>query len=157
MSVISRRVPAIPVCTSVETWNTIVTLLTAPGHAARTSLEAVTSIAAMLIAEEYTRDAPIVVIPAAGPRVRIYTVHGTAAIDDDADETPLASWPLAEPGWRLSLPCGIDDIDDVHAALLPYPGIDVRDTTEGITVGATAPAPRTAGPVSINYGEMERP
>lgn len=157
MSVISRRVSSVPVRTSVETWNTIVALLAEPGDSARASLEAITSIAAMLITDEYTRGTPIVVAPATGPRVRVYTVHGTAAIDDDADETPLSTWPLAEPGWRLSLPCGIDDIDDVRAALRQYPGIDVRDTTEGITVDAVATGPRTAGSMSINYGEMERP
>lgn len=157
MSVVSRRVSSVPVRTSVGTWNTVVALLTAADQAARTSLEAITSIAAMLITEEYTRDAPIVVTPATGPRVRIYTVHGATAIDGGEGEAPLATWPLAEPGWRLSLPCGIDDIDDVRAALAPYPFIDVRDTTEGITVDAGAPAPRTAGTVSINYEEMERP
>jgi hypothetical protein len=157
MSVVSRRVPSVPVRTSVETWKAIVVLLTRADHEARTSLVAITNIAAMLITEESTRDAPIVVVPVAGPRVRVYTVHGTAAVDDDGDETPLATWPLAEPGWRLSLPCGIDDIDDVRAALQQYPFIDVRDVTEGITVDAVALAPRAAGSVSINYDEMERP
>jgi hypothetical protein len=157
MSVISRRVSSVPVRTSVGTWNTVVELLTAPDHYARTSLEAITNTAAMLITEEYTRDAPIVVTPVAGPRVRIYTVHNTTAIDGGENEAPLAAWPLAEPGWRLSLPCGIDDIDDVRAALAPFPFIDVRDTTEGITVDAGAAAPRTTGTVSINYDELEQP
>jgi len=149
----------VPLRTSVETWKAIVALLTRADHEARTSLDAITNIAAMLITEEYTRDAPIVVVPDAGPRVRVYTVHGEAAVDGDGDgdEAPLATWPLAEPGWRLSLPCGIDDIDDVRAALQQYPFIDVRDVTEGITVDAGAPKPRTAGSVSINYSEMGRP
>jgi hypothetical protein len=157
MSVVSRRVASVPVRTSVETWKVIVALLTAADQEARTSLEAITNTAAMLISEEYTRDAPVVVVPAAGPRVRVYTVHGTPAVEGDGDEAPLATWPLAEPGWRLSLPCGVDDIHEVRAALQPYPFIDVRNITEGITVDAVAPAPRTAGSVSINYGEMERP
>jgi hypothetical protein len=157
MSVVSRRVPSVPVRTSVETWKAIVALLTAADHEARRSLDAITNTAAMLITEEYTRDAPIVVVPAAGPRVRVYTVHGEAAVDGDGDGDPLATWPLAEPGWRLSLPCGIDDIDDVRAAQQQYPFIDVRDITEGINADTGAPAPRTAGSVSINYDEMERP
>jgi hypothetical protein len=157
MSVVSRRVSSVPVRTSVETWKAVVALLTAPDHQARTSLDAITNAAAMLITEEYTRDAPIVVVPATGPRLRVYTVHGIAAVDGDLDEAPLATWPLAEPGWRLSLPCGIDDIDDVRAALRQYSFIEVRDVTEGITVDAGAPEPRPAGSVSINYDEMERP
>ena len=156
MSVVTRRVSSVPVRTSVGTWNAVIALLTAPDHAARASLEAITNVAAMLITEEYTRDAPIVITPVAGLRVRIYTVHGTAAIDGGEDEVPLATWPLAQSGWRLSLPCGIDDIDDVRSALRPYPSIDVRDTTEGIAVDAAA-ASRVAGPVSINHEEMERP
>ena len=64
---------------------------------------------------------------------------------------------MAEPGWRFSLPCGIDDIDDVRAALAPYPAIDVRDTTEGITVSTAAAAPNAAGSLSIDYEELERP
>lgn len=157
MSVISRRVSSVPVRTSVGTWNAVIALLTAPGQAARGSLEAITNIAAMLITEEYTRDAPIVITPPAGPRVRIYTLHGAAAIDGGEDESPLATWPLAESGWRLSLPCGIEDIDDIRTALAPYPHIDVRDTTDGITVDVAAPAPRATGTVSINYAEMEQP
>ena len=85
MSVVSRKVAAIPVRTSVETWNTVAALLAAPNDAARATLEAITSVAAMLIGEEYTRDAPIVVTPASGPRVRVYTVHGAAAIDADGE------------------------------------------------------------------------
>lgn len=157
MNVVTRRVSSVPVRTSVDTWSAIVALLTSPEHAARTALAAITDIAAMLISEEYTRDTPIVVVPAAGPRVRVYTVHGTAAVDgDDEADIALASWPMAEPGWRLSLPCGVVDIDEVRAALQPYPAVEVRDTTEGIAVSA-AVARRTAGQMSINYDEMERP
>lgn len=155
MSVTSRTVPSVPVRTSVQTWNAIVELLTASGDAARASLEAITNIAAILIAEEYTRDAPIIVMPATGDRVRIYTAYGTTAIECD-NETPLATWPLATPGWRLSVPCGVDDIDDIRAALRPYPFVDVRDVTEGFAVNAAASAPRPAGTVAINYDELEQ-
>jgi hypothetical protein len=157
MTVVSRTVPSIPVRTSAETWNKIITLLTSPEHAARVILTAISNTAAMLISEEYTRDSPIVVVPAAGPRVRVYTVHGAAAIDtNDEDEASLAMWPMAEPGWRMSLPCGIDDLNDVRAALQSYPDIEVRDAAEGMAVDATATVPRGTGPVSINYNEMER-
>lgn len=155
MSVTSRQVPSVPVRTSVATWNTIIDLLTAPDASARAELAAVTSTVAMLIAEEYTREAPIVVMPATGDRVRVYTLHGTAAVEGE-DPAPLATWPLAEPGWRISLPCGAVDLDDVRAALQPYPRFEVRDVTEGITAASVPPAPRTSGRVSINYAELER-
>jgi hypothetical protein len=170
VSVISRKMISVPVRTSVETWTAIVDLLTSSDEPARDSLEMIGNVAAMLIAEEYTREAPIVVVPIVGDRVRIYTVHGTAAVEaEDTDETPLATWPLSTAGWTLSLPCGIDDIDDVRAALRPYPFAAVRDMTEGIAVnsaagGTTGIAPDPAGApahksgaVVINYNELERP
>jgi hypothetical protein len=141
--------------TSVATWNTIIDLLTAPDASARAELAGVTSTVAMLIAEEYTREAPIVVMPATGDRVRVYTLHGTAAVEGE-DPAPLATWPLAEPGWRISLPCGAVDLDEVRTALQPYPRFEVRDVTEGITAASVPPAPRTSGRVSINYAELER-
>ncbi|MBN1171296.1 MAG: hypothetical protein JXA67_03900 [Micromonosporaceae bacterium] len=156
MSVVSRTVPAIPVRTSTDTWAVIVALLTAPEHAARADLNAIADTAALLIAEEYTRDAPIVVLPAVGDRIRIYTVHGPAAIDDE-DPAALATWPLTTPGWKVSLPCGVDDIDEIRAALAPYSFAEVRDTTEGVTVGVAASAPHGTGSISINYDELERP
>lgn len=161
MSVIVRRVLSVPVRTSVETWAAIVDLLTGPDQPARGSLNAIASTAAMLIAEEYTRDAPIVVMPAAGDRIRIYTLHSNAAVEgDNTDEAPLATWPLSSAGWTLSLPCGVDDIDDVRAALQPYPFVEVRDVTDGIATTSSAapgvPRARTDGAVVIDIDELER-
>ncbi len=156
MTVIARRIASVPVRTSVGTWTAVTDLLTPVGSAPRSELEAVTNIAAMLISEEYTQDAPIVVTPRQGARIRIYTVHGIDAVDTRNDEAPLATYPLQEPGWAMSLPCGIDDIDDIRAALHAYPNITVRDATEGITVEATTGA-SAAGSLEIDYDEMERP
>lgn len=156
MTVIARRIASVPVRTSVDTWTAVVDLLTPSGGAVRAELEAVTNIAAVLISEEYTRDAPIVVTPPRGARIRIYTVHGLDAVDARDDEAPLAARPLDEPGWTMSLPCGVDDIDDIRGALAAHPNISVRDTTEGITVEATTGA-SIAGSLEIDYDEMERP
>lgn len=154
-----RKIPSVPVRTSVATWNAIIDLLAPTGADARTELMAVTSTVAMLIAEEYTREAPVVVMPATGDRVRIYTVHGTAAVDGE-EPAPLATWPLAASGWRISLPCGADDLDDVRAALRAYPCFEIRDTAEGFTASAVAgnvpSEPRTSSRISINYAELER-
>jgi hypothetical protein len=109
------------------------------------------------LAEEYTRDAPIVVLPATGPRIRIYTVHGPAAVGTDDDAASLATWPLVDLGWRLSFPCGIDDIDEVRAALRRYTFVEVRDARERFAVNGEASAPRLPGSVLINYDELDRP
>ena len=109
----------------------------------------------MLIAEEYSREAPIVVMPATGDRVRIYTLHGAAAIEGD-EPAALATWPLTEPGWEISLPCGAADLDDVRTALKPHPSFEVRDLTEGITTASAVPPQSTNGRVVIDYSELER-
>ncbi len=155
MSVASRQVPSVPVRTSAATWNTIIDLLTPPNSSAHADLAAVTSMVAMLIAEEYTSEAPIVVIPAAGDRVRIYTLHGAAAIEGE-EPAALATWPLAESGWRISLPCGAADLDDVRTALKPHPHFEVRDAAEGIATASAVPQQSANGRVVIDYSELER-
>jgi hypothetical protein len=156
VNAVTRTVAAIPVRTSVQTWEAITRLLAAAGSPGRNRLDAVTNIAAILITAEYTQQAPIVVMPPSGPRVRIRTVHGIEAADALAGEIPLAASPCAEPGWSMSLPCGIDDIDEIRDALRGHPGIDVRDLTDGITVEETASAGGAAA-WSVNYEELETP
>ena len=153
---VSRTVAAIPVRTSVATWKAVTDLLAPEGSAGRERLGAVTNIAAVLITAEYTRQAPIIVIPASGPRIRILTTHGPDAAEAQVAEIPLAVSPCAEPGWTMSLPCGVDDIEEIRAALGRHPGIKVRDVTDGITVDEPAQGAAADG-WSIDYEEMERP
>lgn len=156
MSVVSRTVAAIPARTSVGTWRAVTDLLAPPGSAGRVRMEAVTNIAAVLITAEYTRQAPIVVISASGPRIRIRTAHGPDAADALAAEIPLVSSPCAGPRWTMSLPCGVDDIEEIRAALGQHPGIEVRDVTDGITTGEPG-ADASSGAWTIDYDELERP
>jgi hypothetical protein len=157
MTVVARRLASVPVRTSIDTWAAVVDMLTPPGATARADLEAITNVAALLISEEYTRDAPLIVTPRTGARVRIYTVHGADAVDVIHEETPLATYPLHEPGWTLSLPCGIDDLDDIQSALRAFAYVTVRDATEGITNETAASATRHAHSLVINTDEMRRP
>lgn len=157
MSVVSRAIAAIPVRTSVATWEAITDLLAPADSAGRSRLEGVTNIAAVLITAEYTQQAPIVVMPGRGPRVRIRTVHGPDAEEAHTEEIPLTTRPCAEPGWTLSLPCGVDDIEEIREALLSHPGIEVRDVTDGITADEPTPSGGTTEGWSINYDELERP
>lgn len=151
MKVVSRAVAAIPVRTSTGTWLAITELLAMPGSEARTRLESVTGIASILIAAEYTRQAPIVVLPTSGPRVRIRTAHGDDAIDALAEEMPLAVKPCEQSGWKLSLPCGVDDIEEVQSALHDVPGIDIRGLTDGVTAASNI----ALSGWSIDYNELE--
>lgn len=156
MSVIVRTIPSIPIRTSVQTWEAVVGLLTEAGQDARAELTTVTGVAATLIAEEYTSLAPIVVKPARGERVRIYTSHGASALEAE-EPPPLATWPLAEAGWSLSLPCAAEDIDEMRALLKKHPQIEVRDLTDGITAAAAPARASAPGTFTIIYDELERP
>jgi len=157
VSVIARRIAAVPVRTSVETWRAIADLLAPTTSAARQQLDAVTNVGAMLVAEEYTALTPVIVQPASGARIRIYTVHGEDAIDAQAYEQPLASWPLDQPGWAISLPCGAVDLDEVRAALVGHPAFAVRDVADGIEAGQGDPQAAGAAALIIDLEEMSRP
>lgn len=129
---IARRIASVPVRTSSATWNAIVDLIAAPGSAAATKLLSIGGLASMVIADEATLVAPIVISPATGPRVRVYTVHGEDAIDTEGIETPLSAYPTTDPGWTLSLPCPTSDLKFAETATAHLPEILVRDMSEGL-------------------------
>ncbi len=156
VSVVARRISAVPARTSSEAWHAIVELVSEPGSAARADLTSITSIAAILISEEYTREAPIVVMPATGPRIRIHTVHGMDSIDHLSEETPLYGARLAEPGWQVSLPCGTADLTAITADLAGIPAVTVRDTGEGFAAQPQPVVPAVAGSPVIDLAEMRR-
>ncbi len=117
MTVVARRIIAEPVRTASETWKTIVDLLAPEAdNIAREELLAVIGVASSLIAAEAMKDAPIVAY-GAGPRVRIYCLYGEAAIlGENANEAKLTATPI-NGEWAMSLPCPMDDLEWVQAAL----------------------------------------
>jgi hypothetical protein len=129
---IARQIASVPVRTSSATWKAIVDLIAAPGSAAATKLLSIGGLAGMVIADEATTVAPIVVSPATGPRVRVYTVHSEGAIDTEGLETPLSAYPTTEPGWTLSLPCPASDLKFAENATAQLPEILVRDMSDGL-------------------------
>ena len=125
MTVIARRIRANPVRTSGETWQFISDLICAHDDSMRIQLNKAANVAAMLIGEEYTRFNPINV-SGCGPHVRIYTLHGEAAIDDgDAKEDVLHL--AATDDWKISLPAEGDDFDIASRALSDFNRITVYD------------------------------
>jgi hypothetical protein len=65
-------------------------------------------VVSMLIADEVTKDRPLVV-SGVGPQVRIYTVHGEDAIDGSrVSENGLAVDPT-DGAWTLSVPVPEED------------------------------------------------
>lgn len=160
VSTVARRIASVPVRTSVETWQAICNLVARPGTDAHGHLAAISSIAAVLISEEYTSTAPIIVTAAGSQRVRVYTVHGDEAPDAEVDEEPLALLPCENDDWAVSLPCAAVDLAEMIAALDGLTRFTVRDLDEGIhLVEVSKSADRDEGgarPV-INLLELERP
>lgn len=154
MTVQARRIASIPRRTASETWRLICELLTEPGADARRELDAITGIASALITEECTRGAPIIV-SGNGPQVRVYTLHGDDAIDADSlDETPLSQIPT-KVDWRLSLPCGPDDLDEATEATSGSAHVEIRSLVETKTASAQAPTEAELRPV-IDLAALER-
>lgn len=121
MTVICRRIRAAPVRTSTATWHAISQLLDGGTGKLQPCLKRATNVAAMLISEEHTHRDPII-LTGCGPRVRVYTLHGDAAIDGhSANELPLAL--TCSSAWTISLPAsgtdlklaleGVTDVDHV--------------------------------------------
>lgn len=154
MTVHARRVASVPRRSSVETWRRVCELVSAPGSAARSQLEQVTGVAAMVIADECTREAPIV-FSGGGPQVRVYTLHGDDAIAADLDdETCLAFDPTAG-NWSASLPCAGEDVAELSAMLESSARVTVRDVAAGATVGAAGSSvARNARPI-IDLDELD--
>ncbi|MFD8044829.1 hypothetical protein ACFV5E_15470 [Streptomyces chartreusis] len=155
MSVIARRVASVPHRTSSQTWQAIVDLLAPGTGVARTALLAVSGPAALIIAEEYTSIAPIVALPAAGPRIRIRTAHGDDAVDAAEGEAPLMSCPLDQAGWHLSLPCAEDCLDELRAALAGHTQFSVRALDDDVPDEHKTHAGLAR--ICINTDELELP
>ena len=135
MTAIARRVRSTPVRTGTETWALIVELIAATDDTFRAALKAVGNAASMVISEEHTVTDPIV-LSGCGPQIRIYTLHGSAAIDGaGANEAPLTI--TRGEAWQLSLPASGADLDLAGAALAGSAHIDVYDPSISTSIATT--------------------
>jgi hypothetical protein len=116
MTVVARRIAAIPARSASEAWGVIVNLIAPADDAARKELKSIEGVASCIIAEEaMASDACIV--HGSGPRVRVYCLYNEDAITgESASEGPLMFRPT-EGEWRMSLPCPADDLNWVQKAL----------------------------------------
>lgn len=154
-TVVSRTVRSVPWRSARDTWERVVDILTAAGGSAhRAELLSITGVAAALVTEKVTAQAPIVV-SGGGPRVRIYCLFDDAALEGDGEnETALSFNPL-EGDWSISIPCPADDLEWVSAALSrKTPRVIARDTAEGIAVARGKASTRS---FEVNIGEFMKP
>ncbi len=109
MSVIARRIRAIPERSAIDTWRFIVELISGSGSDSRRKLEAVAGIASCLIADETPEKAPIV-IAGSGPRLRIYCLYGEEAITGEGSNEAHLNWDPTAGEWVLWFPAPSEDI-----------------------------------------------
>lgn len=156
MSVVARRVASVPRRTSVDTWVRIVELVSEADSEARTELEGVSSVAATLIADEYTMIDPIT-ISGGGALLRVYTLHGGDAIEADfSDEDELAFNPTAGESWLLSLPAAGADIAAAETLLASASHVEVRDI-EQVERSAATSSKTATGELILDLEELMRP
>ena len=153
-TVIARRVAAVPERRAGDAWRVVADLLAAPGTAAHDELLRASGPASMLIAQETTAQSPIVATAGDGPRVRIYTLHGSAASDGDVHEAPLPSRPCDSTGWQVTVPCPADDLDDVAQALAALPHVAARAAGDAPPPAAKATASR---PLTVDRSQLSQP
>jgi hypothetical protein len=156
MTTIARRIRSTPVRTATDTWALIVDLVTASDDTLRSQLTAVANVAAMLISEEHSATDPII-LSGCGPQIRIYTLHGNAAIEGtNVNEENLTI--TAGDTWQLSLPATGTDFELATGALASVFHVGVYDpsnhdlTDSDHNTHAAAP-PRT--PVTVNLAALE--
>jgi len=130
VSRVVRRVRSVPIRNASETWAFIIDLLAPPDDAMRTELEIAGNVAAMLISEEHSAEAPIL-LSGCGPQVRVYTIHGDGAVDGgSANEMALTLTP--SESWALRLPATGPDLALAEAAFDNLDHVTIYDpATEG--------------------------
>jgi hypothetical protein len=160
MSTLARKVAATPARLATNAWQRIIDLLAPTNASARSELAGVVGVASLLITEETMKSSPIIA-SGDGPRVRVYCVYGDDAIEGSkVSEAAIAGSPVdQDEGWKISLPCGSDDLEWVRASLKKRSAwITARDVSETqLPEEAGDENARSANAVTINVESFLRP
>jgi hypothetical protein len=157
MTTLARRVNATPVRLASEAWQRIIDLVAPTNESARAELRLVGGLAASLITREAMAKSPVIV-SGDGPRVRIYCVYGTDAIEGEkANEAALSSSPAEGGVWAMSLPCPSEDLEWIAASLKKTSTrVTARDISE-TDLPDTAEATEAAATATINVESFLKP
>ena len=134
---IRRDVASIPARSARETWQAIVDLVTGSDTVNREQLDAATSVLESLIVDELVCDVPMV-FSGAGPRLVIYCLYGSRAVEATLGIDPLSFNPTGGD-WRLTAPCERDDVQWMNASLKgKVPRVSVHEADQTPTSGEKA-------------------
>lgn len=107
MSIVSRKFSASPVRTAVQTWETIINVISSDNEDVRSELFKVTGVASSIISDETPAENAITII-GSGPRLRIYCLYEEDGNTEDANENTL-HWNIFEKQWEIHFPVNKDD------------------------------------------------
>lgn len=146
---VKREVNSLPKRSALDTWSTIVGLVTGKDSVDKSHLESIAGIVASVITEEAPKDAPFV-FHGSGPRLVVYCrFNGDAMEEENID---ALNWnPTQDAGWRLAVPCGEADMDWVSKAIAKKTSrVAVYDAAEGYEEEEAIEASQAAG-FAINW------
>lgn len=124
MTLHARRFASVSTRTSSQTWRAIIDVLDPPADD-RAILNRATNGVALLIAEETTATWPLI-LTGCGPQARLYTVHGTDAIDGhNVNEQTIPTLEFTD-GWQLSLPASGSEAELI-GGLIDGTNVVIRD------------------------------
>lgn len=153
MTRVVRRIRSVPIRNATDTWAIIVDLLAPTDDAMRAELETAGNVAAMLISEEHSADAAML-LSGCGPQVRVYTIHGDGAVNGgSANETALTLTP--SESWELKLPATGPDLTLAASAVRNLDHVTIYDpAAEGVAQEQSSQAGR-GGRIHVDLDALE--
>ncbi|MCY3537680.1 MAG: hypothetical protein OXI08_09360 [Cyanobacteria bacterium MAG IRC4_bin_6] len=150
---IRRDVASIPARSAKETWQAIVSLVIGSDTVDREQLDAASSIIESLLVDELASEIPIV-FSGVGPRLVIYCLYGSKAVEASFDIDPLSFNPTAGD-WQATAPCEPEDVQWMNASLKAQaPRISVHEADQAPTDGEkTIPA----ATFQVDWEALKRP
>ncbi len=143
MTTVARRdFRSIPYRDASATWSAIVDLLTGGGKdlAKKLELMKVSGVASSVIADQISRDCPIVVT-CDGPRTRVYCCYDEDALDDSSGNEARLGYDALNGDWQVSLPVAEEDLVWIRGALRKNSSrVVARNMDAGLEVEASAQA-----------------
>ncbi len=148
---IRRDIASIPARCASDTWDAIVTLITAKGSVDVGQLKTASGTIASLITDEFPAQSPFI-LEGSGPQLRIYCSYGFNAIEAGDGIDPLTFNPT-ERNWTLHVPCDAANLTWVKNALKGTPRIKAFDIAKADRAEkqCTAAAGTTAGDIVIDW------
>jgi hypothetical protein len=126
---IRRDVSSIPQRSAVETWHTIIDLITGSGTKDIQQLKDAAGVMGSIITDEHPANRAVMV-EGVGPQLRIYCRYGMRAVED-GDKVDALTWNPTAGNWTMHVPCDAENIAWVRESLAKTsPRVTVFDVEE---------------------------